>query len=314
MNSTGYGVIGAVVKGSLLTLALFFLSRTIPLLGAIAAALIPFPCIYYSLKSAARVTGFAIVLLMVLFLALVSQDSLLPYLVSSVAISLLLPEFLVRGKGSTRALLCTVGLNVLLLAVLAGFAVAVFNIDVDARMRSIIHDSVVTVGETYRQSGLSGQELQALKDGLQLLEKLLVKLYPSCIILLFGVMAGINLLLLKKVSGSLGRDISFGIFSQYRNPDSLIWLVILAGFTLLTDSVMLTNIALNILVVLYFLYFVQGLAIIVWYATKKNLPRVLQGIFYVVLALQPLLTAVVAVFGLADLWVDIRAQKKIENL
>jgi uncharacterized protein YybS (DUF2232 family) len=77
---------------------------------------------------------------------------------------------------------------------------------------------------------------------------------------------------------------------------------------------MLTNIALNILVVLYFLYFVQGLAIIVWYATKKNLPRVLQGIFYVVLALQPLLTAVVAVFGLADLWVDIRAQKKIENL
>jgi len=314
MNSTGYGVIGAVVKGSLLTLALFFLSRTIPLLGAIAAALIPFPCIYYSLKSAARVTGFAIVLLMVLFLALVSQDSLLPYLVSSVAISLLLPEFLVRGKGSTRALLCTVGLNVLLLAVLAGFAVAVFNIDVDARMRNIIHDSVVTVGETYRQSGLSGQELQALKDGLQLLEKLLVKLYPSCIILLFGVMAGINLLLLKKVSGSLGRDISFGIFSQYRNPDSLIWLVILAGFTLLTDGVMLTNIALNILVVLYFLYFVQGLAIIVWYATKKNLPRVLQGIFYVVLALQPLLTAVVAVFGLADLWVDIRAQKKIENL
>ena len=57
MNSTGYGVIGAVVKGSLLTLALFFLSRTIPLLGAFAAALIPFPCIYYSLKSAARVTG-----------------------------------------------------------------------------------------------------------------------------------------------------------------------------------------------------------------------------------------------------------------
>jgi uncharacterized protein YybS (DUF2232 family) len=251
---------------------------------------------------------------MVLFLAVVSQDSLLPYLVSSVVISLLLPEFLVRGKGSTRALLGTVGLNVLLFAVLAGLAVTVFNINVDAGMRDIIHDSVVTAGETYRQSGFSGQELQALKDGLQLLEKLLVKLYPSCIVLLFGVLAGINLLMLKKVSGSLGRDISFGSFSQYRNPDYLIWLVILAGFTLLTDSDMPTNIALNILVVLYFLYFVQGLAIIVWYAKKKNFPRVLQGIFYVVLALQPLLTAVVAVFGLADLWVDLRAQKKIENL
>jgi len=313
MNSIGSGVIGAVVKGSLLTLALFFLSRTIPLLGAFAAAFIPFPCIYYSLKSA-RVTGYAIVLLMVLFLALLNQDSLLPYLVSSVAISLLLPEFLVRGKGSARALLCTVGINVFLFAVLAGLLVAVFNINVDALMRSIIHDSVVTAGETYRQSGLSGQELQTLKDGLQLFEKLLVKLYPSCIILLFGVMAGINLLLLKRVSGSLGRDMSFGSFSRYRNPDYLIWLVILAGFTLLTDNDMLTNIALNVLVVLYFLYFIQGLAIIVWYAKKKKFPRVLQGIFFVVLALQPLLTAVVAVFGLADLWVDVRTQKKNENL
>lgn len=313
MNSAWYGMIGAVVKGSILTLGLFLLYSTIPLLGAFAGILVPFPCIYYSLKYG-RVTGYAIVLMMVLFLAVLNQYNLLPYLVLGGFCSLALPEFLGQGKGSTQALFISVGLNACFAAGLTLAAIMLFNVDVDAQVRRIIHEAMIQVGETYRQSGISGKELQALEDGLKFFENSFVRLYPSFAIILFWAIAGINVVLLKKVSVSIGKEISFDSFTQYRNPDSLVWLLILAGFTLLVDNPVLSNIALNVLFLLYFLYLVQGLAICGWIAKKKNFPRALQVVFYVLLAVQPLLTALVAVFGLTDLWASFRMQKNNENL
>lgn len=313
MNSAGYAMIGAVVKGSLLTLALFFLYSTIPFLGAFAGIFVPLPCIYYSLKYQ-RVTGYAIVLLMLFSLALLDASSVLQYLVLSAACSLFLPEFLARGKGSIRSLFYTAGLNALLVAVLAVIAVVLFNVDIDGHMRATIHDAISQVGETYRQSSLTGQELQGLEDGLRVTEKFFVRMYPSVFLIFLAILAGSNLIMLRRLSGSLGKDISFGTFSLYRNPDFLVWLVIVAGFTLLTDSTVLTTIALNVLVVLYCLYFVQGLAVSLWFAKKIKLSRVLQAIFYALLALQPLLTIVVALFGLTDLWANFRARNKKENL
>lgn len=313
MTSAGSGVFRAIVKGYFLTFALFLLYTTIPLLGAFACFFVPFPCIYYSLKYG-RVAGYAIFLLLVLSLAILNQHSLLPYLILAATSSLALPEFLLRGKGVSRALFLTVGLNTLLAAGLAIVAVALLTIDIDEQVRKIIQDSMQQVGETYRQSGLSGKELQALNDGLKGLERFFVTLYPSFVIIMFGVIAGLNLLMLKRVAGSLGMNVSFENFSQYRNPDSLVWLLIVAGFSLLIEIPVITSIALNILLVVYFLYTVQGLAIYSWVSKRKNFPRVLQIFFYVLLAVQPLLTVILAVFGLSDLWACFRSQKIKENL
>jgi len=313
MNSAVSGVIGAIVKGSLLTFALFLLYGTIPFIGAFAGVLVPFPCIYYTLKYS-RVTGYAIVLLMILLLAFLNQNSLLPYLILAGTCSLALPEFLARGKGSTRTLFLTAGLNTCLVAGLTAIAVMLIDINIDEHVRRIIQEAIAQVGETYRQSGLSGKELESLNEGLKLLERSFVTLFPSFVVIFFGLIAGLNLLLLKKVSGSLEKQILFEKFSEYRNAETLVWLLIIAGFTLLANIPVLTRIALNILFLLYFLYFVQGLAICSWFAKRKNFPRVLQIVFYVVLAVQPLLTAIVAVFGLADLWAGFRSRKINENL
>jgi uncharacterized protein YybS (DUF2232 family) len=302
-------MIGAIVKGSILTLVLFLLYGTIPFLGAFAGLFAPFPCVYYSLKYG-RVVGYSIVLILVLTLALLNQNSLIPYLILTVTCSLALPEILIRGKGSNQALFITVGLNACLAAVFVAVAVVFFYVDFDEQVRKIIHDAINQVGEMYRHAGLSGKELQGLKDGLVLLEKSFVRLYPSFVLILFGVVTWLNLVLLKRVSASLGKVISYDSFSQYRNPDSLVWLLILAGFSLLANSTVLSNIALNILSVLYFLYFFQGLAICTWISKNTKIPRILPVVFYVLLAFQPLLTVIVAVFGLTDLWACFRSQNK----
>lgn len=312
-NSAASGLIGAVVKGSLLTFALFLLYSSVPLLGAFAGVFVPLPCIYYSLKYG-RVAGSAIVLLMSLVLAFLNQNSLLPYFVLAGMCSLALPEFLARGWGATRSLFLTVGLNTCFVAGITAVVVVLFAVDIDDHVRRIIQEAIAQVGETYRQSGLSGKELEGLNEGLKLLESSFVMLYPSFMVIFFGVVAGLNLLLLKKVSASLGKNVLFEDFSQYRNADALVWLLIIAGFALLAGIPVLSRFTLNILLLLYFLYFVQGLAICSWFAKQKSVSRVLQVVFYVLLAVQPLLTAIVAVFGLADLWAGFRSRKIKENL
>jgi len=192
MNSAGCGMIGAVVKGSLLTFALFLIYSTVPFFGAFAGVFVPFPCIYYTLKYN-RVTGYTIVLLMILLLAFLNQNSLLPYLILAGTYSLILPEFLARGKGCTRTLFITVGLNTCFVACLAAVAVLLFNINIDDQLRRIIQEAMSQVGDTYRQSGLSGNELQSLNEALKLLERSFVTLYPSFVVILFGVVAGLNL-------------------------------------------------------------------------------------------------------------------------
>lgn len=313
MNCAGTQMFGAVVKGSLLTFALFFLYGTIPFFGAFAGVLLPFPCIYYTLKCS-RVTGYTIVLLMILTLAFLNQNSLLPYLVLAGTSSLVLPELLMRGRGASLSLFLTVGLNTLLVVGLAVVAVVLFNLNIDEQVHRIIQDTIVQIGETYRQSGLSEKDLEGLNEGMKLLERSFVTLYPSFLVVFFGIVAGLNILVLKKVSASLQKKILFENFTQYRNADALVWLLIIAGFTLLADNPIVTRVALNILFLLYFLYFIQGLAICGWISDKKSFPRVLQVIFYVLLAVQPLLTAIVAVLGLADLWAGFRSRKINENL
>ncbi|HOP41677.1 MAG TPA: DUF2232 domain-containing protein [Geobacteraceae bacterium] len=308
MEKSGYGMTGAILKGSLLTFGLFLVYSTIPFLGGFAGIFVPFPCVYYSLKYR-RVTGLAIVLLVVSALALLEPSGMLQYLVLGVTCSLVLPELLARGTGGARSIGITVGLNALLVAALMILAVTLFAVDLDGQVRGTIHDAIRQVGETYRQAGFSGKELKGLEDSLKFVEQSLVRIYPSLVLLFLGIIAGSNLLILRRFSDSLGRHMEFGAFSRYRNPDGLVWMLIIAGFALLTAYIPLKDTALNVVVIVYALYFIQGLALFCWFTEKMKMSRLTRAIFYALLALQPVLTSVVAIFGLVDLWVDFRTPK-----
>lgn len=308
MDRSGHEVIWAIVKGTVLTFGLFLLYSTIPFLGGFAGLFVPFPCVYYSLKYT-RVTGLAIVLLMTVVLGLLDPFGMLQYFVVAATCSLFLPELLARGIDGSRVVGITVGLNAMLVVVLMSLAVTLFAADIDGQVRVVIHNAVSDVGKTYQQAGFSGKELQGLEDSLQFVEQSLVRVYPSLVLIFFGMVAGANLLMLRRVSATLRWNVNFGSFSRYRTPEALVWVLILSGFALLVNSSVLKNIALNCLVIVYALYFIHGLALFCWVAAKMKMSRITKTIFYALLALQPILTSVVTFFGLVDLWVDFRAPK-----
>jgi len=94
----------------------------------------------------------------------------------------------------------------------------------------------------------------------------------------------------------------------------MIWLLIVAGFAMLSNVEMVTIPALNVLVVLGVLYFLQGMAVISSMFYRLGSSPVLKVALYLLLFVQPYAVALVAAIGIFDLWGDFRTPRKQENL
>jgi uncharacterized protein YybS (DUF2232 family) len=127
-------------------------------------------------------------------------------------------------------------------------------------------------------------------------------------------MAGCNLALLKRTTALSKVVLNLREFAAFKNPDMLVWLLIVSGFSLLLPSPLVTTPALNILMIVSMLYFLQGMAVISTIISRKSSFGFLRIVLYVMLVLQPYLAIVVASIGLCDLWIDFRTPKKQENL
>lgn len=272
--------------------------------------LIPFPCILYSLKFD-RKAGLAIVAVVACTLAFVDRYALLLYLFQSVACSLLLPELLSRGKGAYRSMFYSVAANVML--VLLGVAILqlLHKFDFDGQIRSMAHAAMTQAGEAYRKSGVSGSDLQMVNAALKQTEDLLVMLFPALSIVFLWFSAGCNVLLLKRFSVTTVRLPAIGRFSSFRNPDALVWVLIVSGFALLADVAVVDRLAMNALAVLFFLYLLQGFAVAAWLVRTHSRPRLLKVLFFAIVLLLPHMAFLgAAAVGLIDLWADFRAPKQ----
>jgi uncharacterized protein YybS (DUF2232 family) len=308
-----FAVFGEIVLGSALTVALYMLSIWVPVVGFITGALVPFPCIYFRLKSG-RTVGLAIIALTLGVLFISGIPDLIFFFLQYVAISALLPEFLVRGKGAGSSVHYSVLIAVICLLLSALYYWHFFSVNFDKYVAGQIHSVINALGGIYQDSSFTRDEVEQLLNGLHQTEKVLVKIYPALLIICYYVMAGLNVLLLRKTCRSFESTIGISRFSAYRNPDLIVWVFIIAGFALMLDIGYVERIALIVIVITVFLYAIQGIAILVSYCERSNNARFMKILLAVTLIILPYLSLIVAGVGLFDMWVDFRSIKKLENL
>ena len=303
-----------MLSGTIATLALFLAYMMLPVVGLVPGVLAPFPAIYYNLKRG-KAAGAAIVITVAIAIALLDNASgMLLYALQCGVVSLVLPAALRSGKKGARSIAIAVGINVVLIVILAGSFWAIQGVNPHAMIIKGIQSSISQTGVLYEKAGVAGEELKMLQQGMAEAGELIGRIYPSLIVVILVVIAGLNLALVKKTSGRLAASPEVGDFCRFKNPEQLVWVLIIAGFSMLVENRQLTTAALNLLVVTLSLYFVQGMAIIVNFFRKVNVPRFARGLFYVVLAIQPYLAGAVAALGIFDIWGDFRTPKQQENL
>lgn len=301
------------VKASLLgvvgSFVLFAAYLAIPPLGLFSGVLAPFPAAYNRLIHG-RST--ALIVLLGTTAAISALFGIFAgglYLGMCGVIGLLMPELLSRGVSGRRALFWTTLANLLLFS--AGFLVysMTAGINLQQLISTEISDSLKQAVALYEKGGVSGEDLELIKSSMSTVAVLLQQLYPALFTVMFIVIAVCNLALVKKSLAKTSVRLAVGDFNTYRNPDFLVWITIVAGFSLLLPESRLTTPALNILLIVTLLYMFQGLAVIVALASRHSVPAFVRILFYAILFIQPYLLALIAGIGLFDLWGDFRTPK-----
>jgi uncharacterized protein YybS (DUF2232 family) len=110
-----------------------------------------------------------------------------------------------------------------------------------------------------------------------------------------------------------GRDPAFPDFGDlacWKLPDWVVWFVIAAGAMMIVPEDIAKIVGLNALIVLLFLYLLQGLSVVQFFFRKKNIPKYLRALFYTLIVLYQYLLVFVAAIGLFDIWVDFRKMNR----
>ena len=314
MNPLLQGQILDVIKGSVATATLFLAFVFIPVFGMFPGLFAPVPGVFFSLKSG-RGVGIAIVLATSALLAVVADPvTVLIYLLHVGVMSLALPEFLIRLKGGARSAVYSVAVNLLVVAIAISAYSAFTDVQLHSKVAQGVAASIAQTAALYEKAGFKGDELKALKDSMQQAGALIVTIYPALVTVTLGVVACLNLIVVSRIASRVRMPVYLGDFKKYRNPEPLVWLLIVAGFGTLAQQNLIHLAALNLLIVVGALYAVQGLAVVSHYFRKHSVPKFVRIISGLLLIFQPFMVLAVAALGVFDLWGDFRSPKQQENL
>lgn len=306
MAADGNRVIG-IAKGAALTLLLLMLP--------VANIFAPAPAIHYHLKHG-RATGIAVVafsfILLMIPAALAAPLSLL-MLIGFAAVAVSLPEFVTLGYGGGKSIAASVVAAVAAMAVAALVYWLVLGLNIHTEIVKSVREIETLSAEMYKQMGVEGNA-EILKKDLRRGGDFILSLYPSLLLIGFGLVSALNLLLMKANIARLPRMPVLAKFSTYRNPDHLIWVLIAAGFALFLNGGIIERSALNILMVVMFLYFLQGLAITIHFCDRFRVGGFMRALFFLLLVLIPYMGIAVLIIGIFDLWGNFRVPRQHENL
>lgn len=296
---------------------LFSASLAVPFIGFVAGFLAAAPLCYTRLEGGRKTALLALAVAALLVGIGFNPLAGLWFLAQCGLIGLLLPELALRGMAGSRALLWTTMAATLASALVAFVMAATAGQNLLTMAQQEIATGMSQALKLYeQQQGLNPQDLETIKQGLQNIAATLLRILPALGTLNLLLVASISLLFLRRMAIQRSLTLKVEPFTSFRVPDLLIWPLIVAGFSMLATTPLITTPALNVLAVLAVLYFCQGLAVLLTMIARTSYAGVLKMMLIAVLLLQPYLAPVVAFIGIFDLWGDFRTPrtKQEENL
>ena len=302
------------VLGTAITTSLFLLVVLSPVVGFVFSLLAPLPLAFFTWRMG-RAAGIAMFLLSFGLLAAAFRiggfAESLPFFLVLGSAGLLIPEVLRRRLGIEM----TVGLSVavflaLIAGVLAGYS-QVLERSVPEIVRGYVGDSIRYSIALYEEIGLPQEQIDQLRESAPEVAAWIV--HHGLALLVTGVTFFIWLNVLGLRLLCRGRDPAFPDFGDlacWKMPDGVVWFVIAAGVAMILPDETVQIAGLNVLIVVLFLYLLQGLAIVQFFFRQKNIPRYLRAMFYALIILYQYLLVFVSAIGLFDIWVDFRKMNR----
>ena len=300
--------------GAAVSTLLFAACFMIPPAGIFLCLLVPFPAFVLRF-SHGRGMGTAVTfgasgLVALLF----GNNAAFLYLAQFGVISMLIPEFLAKGLGAARSIAWAMAVNLLICSLAAASFVLISGLNIHQQAAAMINASFAKALSIYEGTGFKGEDLVMIKQSMALTAEVLTRTYPAVITVLLTAVGGFNVLLVKRFAARLTYAPEIGEFKSFKNPEHLVWLLIVSGFSQLLDNPLITTPALNLLILLGVLYLLQGMAVVLTVIERSSFAMTLRIMLYVMIVFQPYIVVPLTAIGIFDLWGDFRTPRKQENL
>lgn len=298
----------AVVLGGVAGFLLFNTAGALGPGAVLVNLFTPLPMALIGMRFGAR-WGFAAVLLAALAVAGTSGGSpLLLFILQFGIPAALLPWLLRRGARWDAAVVATLGVVLLFGGIVLGAVAREGGEPLPVLVDSLVDREISQAVELMQRfavgESLPPAEADAVREATEQMGEFMRRVYPGMLITVGSalLLATVGLLaLFGRGAGSPGPP-----FAAWKAPEPLIWGVIAAGFMVAFAAGPVQTVALNLLVVLLPVYFLQGLAVVESFLGRKRLSPWLRGLCYVFLLLINPLPMIVTGVGVFDLWVNFR--------
>lgn len=298
-----------IALGAVAGYALF---GTFAALGFAAVAvnlLTPFPAAYVGMRCGSAAAAMTVILTALLIMLTGSQATMLMYVVQFGLPGAVLPWLLNRGLAWDKATVFVlwVMVAVTLVGLLGVSAVAGRS---PLAMAGDLIGQEITQTRTAMEQMFAGADMTVAQreDVSQMIENMAVfleKAYPGIAITIAGVMI-LGMVFLLSVFGRGRYTVPGRPFPAWKAPEQLVWVLIVSGFTVAFAGGIAATFALNLLVILLPVYFLQGLAVIDCFFRRKAFSPIFRAIGYVLVTLVNPLPLLVTGLGVFDLWADFR--------
>ena len=301
-------IIKDILTGILLCILIIAIMYIMPLIGIFAWMFLPLPILFYRLKTGRNSSGIIMVAslaVLIVFTRDFAFNTL--YFGSLLMTGFFLGEFIEKHLSIEKIILYTC-------FTVFGSCAAVLFIYSLTYTQGIEHLFSNYVSRYHALSSQlfseSAQLYPEMKIDQQMLEKassLFVLIFPGIFINSYLTMVWINILLIKKLLLKKGIVIkSIENLNQWKAPEYLVFGVIALSVLIFLPVYALKLLAVNCLIILMFVYFSQGIAVVSFFFQKKRAPFALRFFIYTLIAIQPLFMFLVIGFGLFDTWINFR--------
>ena len=303
-----------VVLGALAGYLLFGAAGALGVGAVLVNLFTPLPAAILGMRFGPTWAAAAVALTALALLATADGAAALLFVLQFGLPAVLLPWLLTRGVPWDRTIVVTLGVVLLLgLAMLAWRAAGSGQSAVamaDALVDKEIRQATAMMEGMTSDPQQSPADAEALRQAVAGMAELMRRIYPGMLVAVGGALqlATVGLLALAVRP----RPLSGPPFARWRAPELLIWVLIAAGFAAIFASGAVQGVALNLLVILLPVYFLQGLAVVEHFLARKLSP-LLRGFTYLLLLVINPLPVVVTGIGIFDLWADFRKPRPNNN-
>ncbi len=307
-EASGHETVKALSAGILSTLLLVLVSASIPLIGFVSSWLIPLPVLFYRTRLSRKVAliiPIASIIVLVIISKGINPDII--FFSALLILGFLLSESFEKLFSIDRTILFSCGGVFLTGCFTLFFYISIANMGyvelISFNVNKIIEMSI----ELNKEMGVPDEQLAQLSMSKDILILAITRFLPGVSFILLIFTAWINIL----IAGSIfyKHNIAFAGYGQlklWKAPEQFVWMTIISIIALMIPNEIIQVISLNIIMVLMFVYFLQGIAITAFFFEKNNSPRGVRVLLYGLIVLTKILLIFIVGMGFFDTWVNFR--------